>query len=171
MTLTIVLAVTALLVVADQLMKLWVLDNLAGNPSRLVIPHLLQLTYVENRGAAFGILQGRIGILSIVTLAVVIVLLILLIRGKFSKTKLVTWCIALIIAGGLGNLIDRVVRGFVVDYLDISPLFTFPVFNLADCCVVIGTLLLMFYLLFLEGKHKSPAGNMPPESIPEEDIG
>lgn len=171
MTLTIVLAVTALLVVADQLMKLWVLDNLAGSPSRLLIPHLLQLTYVENRGAAFGILQGRIGVLSIVTLAVVIVLLILLIRGKFSKSKLVTWCIALIIAGGLGNLIDRLVRGFVVDYLDISPLFTFPVFNLADCCVVIGTLLLMFYLLFLEGKRKSPAGDTPPEGIPEEDIG
>lgn len=171
MTLTIVLAATALLVVADQLMKLWVLDNLAGNPSRLVIPHLLQLTYVENRGAAFGILQGRIGVLSIVTLAVVIVLLILLIRGKFSKCRLVMWCVALIIAGGLGNLIDRLVRGFVVDYFDISPLFTFPVFNLADCCVVIGTFLLMIYLLFLEGKHKKTAGNMPPDGIAEDDIG
>lgn len=153
MTLTIVLAATALLVIADQLIKLWVLDTMAGNPSRLLIPHLLQITYVENRGAAFGILQGRVGALSIVTLVVVVTLLVLLIRGKFSKSKLVMWCIGLIAAGGLGNLIDRMTRGFVVDYLDISPLFTFPVFNLADCCVVVGTFLLMAYLLFVDGKR------------------
>ena len=63
------------------------------------------------------------------------------------------WCVALIIAGGIGNLIDRILRGFVVDYLDISPLFNFPVFNLADCCVVIGTFLLMLYLFCLEGRQ------------------
>lgn len=156
----IVLAVTALLVAADQLLKLWVLDHLAGGPSQLLIPHLLQLTYVENRGAAFGILQGRTGILSIVTLAVVIVLVVLLIRGKFNGSRLVQWCMGLIIAGGLGNLIDRMARGFVVDYLDISPLFSFPVFNLADCCVVVGTFLLMAYLLMadaIQAKKKKAA--------------
>lgn len=166
MTLTIVLTAAALLVAADQLLKLWVLDTLAGGPSRLVIPHLLQLTYVENRGAAFGILQGRIGVLSILTLIVVAVLLVMLIRGKFSKHKLVMWCMALIVAGGLGNLIDRMTRGFVVDYLDISPLFTFPVFNLADCCVVAGTFVLMVYLLLSDIKQKPKAA---PET--EEEIG
>lgn len=153
MLLTIVLTVIALLIAADQIIKIWVLHYLAGNPSQLVIPHLLQLTYVENRGAAFGILQGRAGILSISTLAIIIVLLVLLIRKKFHKNLLAMWCVALIIAGGAGNLIDRIFRGFVVDYLDISPLFHFPVFNLADCCVVIGTFLLMFYLFFLEGRQ------------------
>ena len=153
MLLTIVLTVIALLIAADQIIKIWVLQTLAGNPSQPAIPHLLQLTYVENRGAAFGILQGRGGILSVLTLAIIIVLLVLLIRKKFHKSPLVMWCVALIIAGGIGNLIDRILRGFVVDYLDISPLFNFPVFNLADCCVVIGTFLLMFYLFFLEGRQ------------------
>ena len=69
----IVLIVSALLVLADQLIKLWVLAALPGAPSVTLIPGLLQLTYVENRGAAFGIFQGRVGLLSIVTLAVIAV--------------------------------------------------------------------------------------------------
>lgn len=156
MAVAVILAVSGVLVLVDQLLKIWVLNSLAGGPSVLLIPHLLQLTYVENRGAAFGIMQGRIGILSIVTLAVIVGMLVLLIRGIF-KNKMVMWSIGLIIAGGLGNLIDRMTRGFVVDYLDISPLFSFPVFNFADCCVVIGTVLLMFYLLVLEDRDKKKA--------------
>ncbi|MEM1483550.1 signal peptidase II [Oscillospiraceae bacterium PP1C4] len=152
MTIMILLA-SALLVFIDQLLKIWVLGNLAGAPSMTLIPGLLQLTYVENRGAAFGILQGRVGILSLITLVVIIGGIVALLMGKF-KNKLVMWSVGLIIAGGVGNLIDRVFRTFVVDYLDISPLFHFPVFNFADCCVVIGTGLLMVYLFFFEGKEK-----------------
>ena len=153
MHVALILAMSAVLVVIDQMLKIWVLSALPGNPSISVIPHLLDLTYVENRGAAFGIFQGRVGILSLLTLAVVIVVTVMLIRGRFPH-KLVQVSIGLIIAGGVGNLIDRVSRGFVVDYLDISPLFSFPVFNFADCCVVIGTGLLMFYLLFWEDHQK-----------------
>lgn len=158
MTLTIlVLAGSALLIAADQLIKLWVLDSLAGGPSRMIIPGLLQLTYVENRGAAFGILQGKTGLLTLVTLVVLVGLLVMLLLGKFRHSPLMSCCFGLIIAGGAGNLIDRMTREFVVDYLDISPLFSFPVFNLADCCVVIGTLLLLIYLLFFEEKAKKKA--------------
>lgn len=149
----IVLGVSALLVIIDQLLKLWVLDNLVGSPSVMLIPGLLQLTYVENRGAAFGIMQGKVGFLSIVTLVVIMIAIVAMLMGKF-KNKLVIWSVGLIIAGGVGNLIDRMLRTFVVDYLDISPLFRFPVFNFADCCVVIGTGLLLIYLLFFEGKEK-----------------
>jgi signal peptidase II len=60
----------------------------------------------------------------------------------------------LVVAGGLGNLIDRVRQGFVVDYLDFSALFGFPVFNLADCCVVVGTILLLIYVFRLEYREK-----------------
>lgn len=149
----IVLIVSALLVLADQLIKLWVLAALPGAPSVTLIPGLLQLTYVENRGAAFGIFQGRVGLLSIVTLAVIAVAVWLLVSGKI-RHKLAMWSVGLIVAGGLGNLIDRIFRAFVVDYLDVSPLFHFPVFNFADCCVVVGTILLAVWLLFLEGRDK-----------------
>ena len=158
----IVLIVSALLVLADQLIKLWVLAALPGAPSVTLIPGLLQLTYVENRGAAFGIFQGRVGLLSIVTLAVIAVAVWLLVSGKI-RHKLAMWSVALIVAGGLGNLIDRIFRAFVVDYLDVSPLFHFPVFNFADCCVVVGTILLAVWLLFLEGRDKKvpPAPEAP----------
>ena len=108
---------------------------------------------MENRGAAFGIFQGRVGLLSIVTLAVIAVAVWLLISGKI-RHKLAMWSVGLIVAGGLGNLIDRIFRAFVVDYLDVSPLFHFPVFNFADCCVVIGTALMIFYILVLEPKQR-----------------
>ena len=145
----IVLIVSALLVLADQLIKLWVLAALPGAPSVTLIPGLLQLTYVENRGAAFGIFQGRVGLLSIVTLAVIAVAVWLLVSGKI-RHKLAMWS-------------DRIFRAFVVDYLDVSPLFHFPVFNFADCCVVVGTILLAVWLLFLEGRDKKvpPAPEAP----------
>lgn len=93
----IVLIVSALLVLADQLIKLWVLAALPGAPSVTLIPGLLQLTYVENRGAAFGIFQGRVGLLSIVTLAVIAVAVWLLISGKI-RHKLAMWSVGLIVA-------------------------------------------------------------------------
>ena len=102
------------LVAADQLFKLLVLRFLAGGPSVMVIPGLLQLTYVENRGAAFGIFQGRVGLLSLVTLAVLIALAVFLVRGSVRHPA-GRWSFCLILAGGFGNLIDRVFRGFVVD--------------------------------------------------------
>lgn len=157
-----VLGVSALLVLADQLIKLWMLANLAGNPPILLIPHLLQLTYVENRGMAFGMLQGRVGLLSIVTTLVLVAGVVVVVKGML-KHPLALWSVGLIIAGGAGNLIDRVFRSFVVDYLDISPLFSFPVFNLADCCVVIGTILLLLYVLFFEEKSKKRAAERAAE--------
>lgn len=158
----IVLAVSTLLVGIDQLIKFWILEHLAGNPSVTLLPGLLQLTYVENRGAAFGIFQGRVGMLSVVTIAVIIGLLIALMMDIF-KNRLCIWSMGLIIAGGVGNLIDRMWRGFVVDYLDISPLFRFPVFNFADCCVVIGTVLLLIYILFFEDGKKQQIQTSPVE--------
>lgn len=154
MIMGIVLAVSALLVVIDQLLKVWALQALSGSPSIMVIPGLLQFTYVENRGAAFGIFQGRVGLLSLFTLAVIIAAIVMLVRGKL-RHPLLMWSVGLIIAGGIGNLIDRVFRSFVVDYIDISPLFNFPVFNFADCCVVVGTVMLAIYMLLIDRREKT----------------
>lgn len=148
----VVLMMAGFLVAIDQFIKIWVLDNLINTSSIVLIPGFLQLTYVENRGAAFGIFQGKVGILSILTLTVIIIGIVMLLMGKF-KSKLTLVSVGLIIAGGTGNLIDRLFRSFVVDYLDISLWFRFPVFNFADCCVVVGTILLMIYLLFFDEKE------------------
>jgi signal peptidase II len=150
-------AMAVILIALDQLIKDWALTHLRPVGSITVIPGLFCLTYVENRGAAFGILQGNTRLLSIITGMVMIVALIVVYSGRLRGNFLI-YTVMLIIAGGLGNLIDRVSRGFVVDYLDFSALFGFPVFNLADCCVVAGTLLLIFYILIFERRESKRAG-------------
>lgn len=147
---------SALLIGLDQLFKFWAVQSLAPVGSVPVIPHLLDFTYVENYGAAFGILQEKRFLLVALTGAILAGVIYLLLTQRI-KGKFLVFSTALILAGGVGNLIDRIFRGFVVDYLDVSPLFSFPVFNFADCCVVIGTCILVLYILFLEEREKKNA--------------
>ena len=156
----IALAVAALLVWLDQWVKAWALAEL---PARIpVIPGLFYFTYLENTGAAFGLFQGHAFILAIISLVILGVLFVLLLTGKI-KERILIWGCALVFAGGVGNCIDRLTHGFVIDYLDFSALFGFPVFNLADCFVVIGVGLIMVYLIFIEGKQPTPGGGGPNE--------
>jgi len=148
------------LVAIDQLIKIWALGSLAPVRQIQVIPGFFSLTYIENRGAAFGILQGRIGFLSVVVILVLSAALFAILGGKIKASFLI-WSLSLVIAGGAGNLIDRVLRGYVVDYLDFSALFGFPVFNFADCCVVIGTFLILIYILFLDRPQKEGLPQVP----------
>jgi signal peptidase II len=146
----------AVLVVVDQLIKQWGLNVLREKISVEVIPGLFNLTYVENRGAAFGVFQGQTLMLSVVTEALLLAIAAAVALDK-CKPDYLLWSISLGLAGGVGNLVDRVSRGFVVDYLDFSALFGFPVFNFADCLVVIATALVLFYFLALEPKTKQEA--------------
>ena len=134
-----------ILILLDQGAKLLALEHLRGGPSIPVIPHFFLLSYVENRGAAFGIFQGNVLILGILTGIVLLAGLFFVYTGKVAEviSPRSTYVVMLVLAGGLGNLYDRLFRQFVVDYLDFSALFNFPVFNLADCYVVIGTILLV----------------------------
>ena len=135
--------------VLDQIIKNLVWENLRDAASVPVIPNLFYITYVENRGAAFGIFQGNVLILGVLTGAVLLAGLFFVYTGKVATTfsPRSTYAVMLVLAGGFGNLYDRLFRQFVVDYLDFSALFGFPVFNLADCCVVIGTIILVLILL------------------------
>lgn len=150
------LLLIALLVAGDQLIKLWVLEVLKPLASIDIIPDVLSLTYHENFGAAWGILQGQRWLLLSVTGVVIAGLLAALVMGKLQG-RLLKLSVALIVAGGLGNLLDRALHagGFVVDYIYFE-IIDYPVFNLADMCVCVGTFLLAFYILFLEGKEKQP---------------
>lgn len=154
MTATMCFILVAALVACDQLIKLWALGSLAPVGTMTVIPGVLSLTYVENRGAAFGIFTGQRTLLIILVAAILCGAGWLLLSGKI-KDNLERLCVLLIISGGLGNLIDRIRHGFVVDYIDINALFSYPMFNLADCCVVVGAFL-MLVAAFRSERKKPP---------------
>ena len=145
----IVLVSAAILVGIDQLFKWLAIENLSEIATFPLIDGVFHLTYVENRGAAFGIMNGWGIALIILTTTVLIGLIWLLLKGKFKHPFLLV-AITLFLGGGVGNLIDRVFRQFVVDYLDFR-LINFAVFNFADCFVVVGGVLFFIYVLkFME---------------------
>lgn len=139
------------IVIIDQLLKYMAAQFLPGAGSVTAIPHLLNLVYVENRGAAFGVLQEQRWIFIVGTALLLAVFLYILFRKKL-KDKLFIASAALIIGGGIGNLIDRVFLGYVVDYLQLS--FFPPVCNFADYCITIGAVLLVIYILFFSTMAK-----------------
>lgn len=149
--------IAAILVGLDQFLKQLAVEHLSGIETFPVIEDVFQLTYVENRGAAFGILEGKKLFLVGITGIVLLVLAILLLFQKIKHPFLI-WSITLVLGGGVGNLIDRISLGYVIDYLHLT-LFDFPVFNFADCCVSIGTVMLIIYFLFLDTKSKNKTGN------------
>ena len=143
----------AILVAIDFALKKWAANALQGKGTITLIEGLLGLTYVENRGAAFGMLSGKQTLLILLSVGIIILLEYYLIKEK-PKNKLAQLTIALVVAGGVGNLIDRAFQGFVIDYIDINQLFSFPMFNFADICVTIGEALLIFLLFYGEYKER-----------------
>lgn len=140
------------LIGADQLIKYFVETNMAVGETIPCISWLVQWTRVENRGASFGIFQGMTWFFVAVTLLMT-GLLVFICAKRYIKHPLGVCSVALLVSGGIGNLIDRVFKdGAVTDYIDITPLFEFPVFNLADCCITVGTVLLCVYILFMHDK-------------------
>ena len=159
----VVFAVSLILVGLDQLFKFLAVEYLSPIESYPIWDGVLRLTYVENPGAAFGIFAGKAILLTGVTGVLILALTVLLLWGKIKSTYLM-WCVGLIIGGGIGNLIDRIAMQYVVDYIHVE-LFNFAVFNFADCCVVIGTVLIIVYFLFIEGRK----GNRGKEKTDSED--
>ena len=146
-TTIIALAAIALLVAADQITKMLIFSHFEVGESTHIIGGLLDFTYVRNRGAAFGMLSDQRWIFLVLTTAIIVGICWLWFRGLIDH---VTGRISavLIVAGGIGNMIDRIALGYVVDFIDISPLFDFAVFNVADCCVTVGAVIMAVYVLF-----------------------
>ncbi len=140
------IAVIILLVAVDQVIKLICLNNLEPIGSISLIKNVLSLTYIENTGAAFGSFHGYTTALSILTALVLLVGLVYLLSGRVRK-KIPYFALTAVFAGGIGNLIDRVFRGYVIDYIE--PKFVdFAVFNFADILVTCGAIVLIVYLLY-----------------------
>jgi signal peptidase II len=142
----------AALVGVDQLTKQLAVAYLKGQPNRLW-PEVFELEYCENRGAAFSFFEGHVWLLALVSVIILTAVVIAVIRIKLPKIRWVRIAATLIVAGGLGNFIDRIFRGFVVDFISVK-LIDFPIFNFADCCVCIGAFVLIFYVIFI---YREPA--------------
>lgn len=143
-----------ILVSADQIIKWWVVENLLPVKSMDFIRfgnlEILGLRYCENTGAAFSSFSGARWFLTVLVTVMLAVLLIFTIKYKHKQTLFLVSSV-MIMSGGVGNLIDRIRLGYVIDYLDVK-LFDFAVFNFADICVVLGAILLLIFLFFIEPK-------------------
>lgn len=135
-----------LLVGIDQLIKYFVVLNLKPVGSVMFIKGFLQFSYVENTGAMMGLMEGKTTIMIIAALIVLSVLFILILTNKI-KFGFEFCCFVMIAAGGIGNIIDRIFRGFVVDYIEVL-FIDFYVFNFADCLVTVGAFLILFYEIY-----------------------
>ncbi len=151
----IVLGLSFLVIIIDYVIKLIVINNLKPISSIEVIPGFFSLTYVENKGAAFGMLSNARWVFILFTILVIVFLIIFLFKKK-PTSKLLNLALVLIIGGGFGNLIDRIFYGYVVDYLSVK--FFPPVCNFADYCVTVGAFILVVYLLFFSDYLKKEKG-------------
>ena len=142
-----ILLITAGLVGIDQLTKWMAVQFLKGDDPVPFIEGILSFTYTENRGAAWSMFEGQQWLLIGVTSAMIVGLLAVLLSGRFRRHRLAMFGGILVVAGGIGNLIDRIFRGYVVDFLR-TDFMDFPIFNVADCFVVVGALLLFVYFVF-----------------------
>lgn len=132
------------LVGLDQFVKYWVSANIALGTSHGFIPGLMNLTNLHNDGAAWSILEGQQWFFYLITLAVVVVLAYLMRQWRTNRWKMIA--LSLIMAGALGNFIDRVHQHYVVDMFELLPI-NFPVFNVADSCLTVGVIALIIIIL------------------------
>ena len=146
----------AALVALDQIVKALVSTHIPLGGSVPFLPYIMDLTYVRNTGAAFSLLEEHTWLLTIISAVVSVVLALALAKG-FFKHPLGRVTLSLLLAGAVGNLIDRAVHGYVVDMFR-TLFMDFAVFNVADICVVVGGIAAAAYYLFLydrlEGKEK-----------------
>lgn len=137
-----------ILVAIDQVTKYLVLENLKDRPAIELIKGVFELRYLENRGAAFGVLQNaQIFFIFIAVVMMTIILFVLIKMPTSRKYYPWHWFLVMLAAGGIGNMIDRIRLNYVVDFLYFS-LIDFPIFNFADIFVSVGTVMLFIIVLF-----------------------
>lgn len=153
--------IIVLLIAADQFLKIFMVNTVFAEATvRDLIKFgdldVIGLRYVENRGAAFSSFEGARWFLIILTVVLIVLLTVWVIRDK-KKNPFMVYSAAAVIAGGIGNLIDRIRLGYVVDYIEVR-LFDFAIFNFADISVVLGAICLVIYVCFVESKSEKNHG-------------
>lgn len=134
------------IVAADQITKYLTVANIALYEDVPFLPGLLQLTYVQNTGAAFSSFEGQQWLFALIFIVLTGLIFWEYFKKPMGFTTFERWCIAAIYGGGLGNMIDRVRLGYVVDMIE-TTFMEFPVFNVADCFITCGCIAMMVHLV------------------------
>ena len=144
-----------ILVVGDQIIKYFVDLYLKPVGSVTVFKNILQLSYYENDGAMMGMMSGKTATMTILAVICLVIIVFVIFSGKI-KFGIDYCCVVLMISGGLGNIIDRIFRGYVIDYIEV--LFVdFYIFNFADClvtCAAVALIINQIYEIVMENKAK-----------------
>jgi len=158
--------VAAVVVVLDQISKAWVVASLPSHETRPIVEGFARLRYVENTGAAFGFFQGWTGALSVVGIAITLAVIFSASRASDGSSggRAGMMALALVTGGAIGNLIDRIRLGYVVDFIDVhgprlninNTVYSWPVFNVADSAITVGVVLLLL-TLFLKREKGTPS--------------
>ncbi|MGF0039189.1 signal peptidase II [Peptoniphilaceae bacterium SGI.131] len=144
-----------LAIFADQVTKTLAKSYLMGQVQVKILKNWLHLTYLENKGAAWGMLQNAKYIFIIIAFAVCLAILVFLLKNRNKIGISVKLPLVMIMAGAIGNVIDRFRFGYVVDFIftPLGGIYDFPVFNFADMYISFSAIFLIFYIFFIEGKN------------------
>ena len=150
-----ILPISLLLVVIDQIVKIRVINKMTLQQSIIVINNFFNITYVRNTGAAWSILSGNVLLLIMISVIALGVIYYYLIKDKeLNKINIISY--SMLIGGIIGNLIDRVVHGYVIDYLDFKIFnYNFPIFNIADALIVISIIIIGISLIVGEYREQN----------------
>lgn len=137
----------SVLLIIDQITKYLILNNKGKLPIK-VIDKLFYINYCENTGGAFSIGSDSTLWLTIITAIFLIIIIGYIIKNSSNWTKTMKFGAIFLISGGIGNFIDRACRNYVIDFLDFSAIFNFPIFNFADICIVVGIFMIGLAYIF-----------------------
>lgn len=146
------------IVLADQISKILVVQNISAVDTIHVIPHLFDFVYVRNTGAAFSFLADNTVLLSVVSVIFCAGVVVYWVYKK-PNSRLLKTALTLLFAGAFGNAVDRIFRGYVIDFISTS-FIKFPVFNIADIAIVAGAALLIVYFILSDGKEEKNEDNI-----------
>ncbi len=138
-----VFSAATLVLILDRLTKYVITHILANGQSIKIIPNFFHITLVLNKGAAFGLFKEMTAIFVLLSLSVIIFIILYIWRNEFGRIYLPV-ALGLILGGAIGNLIDRIKFGYVIDFIDFR---IWPVFNMADSCITIGAIILAWHVL------------------------
>lgn len=145
--------IAAVLTAADQAVKYAVVSSMSVGETAFSLLGLFDITYVKNTGAAFSMLSGRLSLLSLISIVFCFGTVVYWIKRKPTHPLLKT-SITMMFSGALANGIDRIARGFVVDYIR-TTFISFPVFNIADICITVGAALVVLYVILFDKEAKT----------------
>lgn len=139
-----------LIVILDQISKHAAIKYLKGEKPYILIENFLQLEYLENYGAAFGILQNKKMFFVLVTSLVIVGIIVIFVKDSAQFNKIMNIALAMLLGGTIGNFIDRIRFSYVVDFISVKffGTYNFPVFNVADMFIVVGTFLIVIMVTF-----------------------